>query len=90
MQRRLYDDFEVHVSIQTISTILKAADVTKKVNRRIAKEHNPNLLDFYTWKLGVLGVQAKHVVFVDESAIDMRNGISISLIQTLAGKILHA
>ena len=74
MQRRVYDDFEVHISMQTISKILKRADRTKKVNRRIAKEHNPDSVDFYTWKLGVLGVQAKHIIFVDESAIDMRNG----------------
>ena len=75
MQRRLYDDFEVHVSMQTVSKILKAADRTKKVSRRVAKEHNPDLVDFYTWKLGVLGVQAQHIVFVDESAIDLRDGI---------------
>ena len=69
----LYNEFGIHASTQTISRALKAADVTKKENGRIASAHSPDLVDMYMWKLGVHGIQAKDLVFVDESICALRD-----------------
>ena len=69
----LYDEFGIHASTQTISRALRAADVTKKENGRIASAHSPDLVDLYMWKLGVLGIQANDLVFVDESICALRD-----------------
>src|ERR1700710_113869 len=51
MAEFLYDEFELLVSTYTISRALRSQAWTKKVARRIAKEQNTVLRDYYLYQL---------------------------------------
>lgn len=68
----LWDEYGVLISRYSIGRALKGAGLSKKVIRRIAKEQNPDLRDFYHLKLTEF--RSYHLVFVDESGCDKRIG----------------
>lgn len=68
----LWDEFEMLVSISTISKALKSIGWSKKTSRRVAKGRNPNLRDFYLHNLS--SFRSYHIVYVDESGCDRRVG----------------
>jgi len=47
----LWDEFEILVSTSSISRALKSAGWSKKAARRVAREQNPDLRDFYLQNL---------------------------------------
>ncbi|RYP01002.1 hypothetical protein DL763_000423 [Monosporascus cannonballus] len=68
----LYDEFEVLLTTSSISRALASARWSKKVARRIARERNADLRDFYLYKLSAF--RSYHLVYVDESGCDSRIG----------------
>jgi hypothetical protein len=68
----LYDEFEVQVTIPTISKALASAGWSRKAARRIAKERNADLRDFYLHNLSEF--RSYHLVYIDESGCDNRIG----------------
>lgn len=68
----LADDFDELVSVSTISRELKRAGLSKKKNRQIAQQRDPDLRDLYLHNISPM--EPRHLVFVDESGCDPRHG----------------
>jgi len=68
----LWDEFEVLVAKSSISRALSSLGWPKKVARRVAKEQNPDLRDFYLYNLS--SFRSYHLVYLDESGCDKRIG----------------
>jgi hypothetical protein len=68
----LWDEFEVLVTTSAVSRALASIGWSKKVARRVAKERNPDLRDFYLHNLSAF--RSYHLVYVDESGCDKRIG----------------
>ena len=64
----LWDEFDVWVSLSCISRALKSVKWSKKTARRVARERNPDLRDFYLHNLSAF--RSYHLVYVDESGCD--------------------
>jgi Winged helix-turn helix len=64
----LYDEFDVLVTTSSISRALALAGWSKKAARRVAKERNADLRDFYLYNLLVF--RSYHLVYIDESGSD--------------------
>lgn len=64
----LWDEFDVLVSTSSISRSLKSINWSKKAARRIAKERNADLRDFYLHNL--TDFRSYHLIYVDESGCD--------------------
>jgi hypothetical protein len=69
----LYDKFDVLVTTSSISRALASAGWSKKAARRIAKERNADLRDFYLHNLSEF--RSYHLVYIDEFGCDNRIGI---------------
>ena len=69
----LYDEFDVLVTTSSISRALASAGWSKKAARRVAKERNADLRDFYLHNLSEF--RSYHLVYIDESGCDNRIGI---------------
>ena len=68
----LWDEFEVRVTTSTISRTLRSIGWSRKTARRVAKEQNNDLRDFYLHNLS--SFRSYHLVYVDESGCDKRIG----------------
>jgi len=68
----LWNEFEVLVTKSSISRALSSIGWSKKAARRVAKEQNPDLRDFYLYNLS--SFRSYHLVYVDESGCDKRIG----------------
>jgi hypothetical protein len=68
----LFDEFRTLVTISSIKRALASMRWTKKVARRIAKERNADLRDYYFHNL--LPFHSWQLVYVDESGCDQRIG----------------
>ena len=68
----LFDELDALVTTSCISRALAAADWSRKVARRIAKERNADLRDHYLHKLSAF--RSYQLVYVDESGCDSRIG----------------
>ena len=68
----LWDEFEAQVTVHSISRALASVGWSKKAARRIARERNADLRDFYLYKLSHL--RSYQLVYVDESGCDKRIG----------------
>jgi len=68
MEVFLWDEFEVLVSTSSISRALKSVGWSKKAARRVAREQNPDLRDFYLQNLSAF--RFYHLVYIDESGCD--------------------
>lgn len=68
----LWDEFEVIVTIYSISRALASIDWSKKAARRVAQERHADLRDFYLYISSTLC--SYQLVFVDESGCDKRIG----------------
>lgn len=66
--------FRVQISKSSIGRALRAAGMTRKKIRRVAAQQDPDLIDYYMYRLHSLGVKSYHMVFVDESGSDTRDG----------------
>jgi hypothetical protein len=64
----LYDEFNVLVTTSSISRALASAGWSKKAARRVAKEQNADLQDFYRYNLSEFC--SYHLVYIDESGCD--------------------
>jgi len=68
----LYDEFEAIVITPTISRALALTGWSKKAIRRVTKERNVDLRDFYLHNLSEF--RSYHLVYIDESGYDNRIG----------------
>jgi transposase len=68
----LWDEFEVPVFTLAVSRALKSIGWSKKTCRRVAKGRNPDLRDFYMYKLSAFC--SYQLIYVDESGCDKRIG----------------
>ena len=68
----LWDEFNILPSSSSVQRALSQAGWTKKKAQQKAKEQNPQLRDFYQYKLSEFRLY--HLVFVDESGYDRRIG----------------
>lgn len=68
----LWDEFEVYATVHSIGRALASVSWSKKAVRRVAKERNADLRDFYLHKLS--SFRSYHLVYVDESGCDKRIG----------------
>ena len=68
----LYDEFDISASSSSIKRTLSSAGWTKKKAQQKAKERNPDLRDFYIYKLSEF--HSYQLVYVDESGCDKRIG----------------
>lgn len=66
------ENFNLVVSLPTISRALRHDRWSKKVIRRKAKEQDPDLRDFFLYRLS--RYKSYHLVYVDESGCDGRAG----------------
>ena len=73
MRGFLLNEFSILVSTSTISRTLSRMRWSKKIMRRRAKERNPDLRDFYMYKISNL--HSWQLIFVDESGCDKRAGL---------------
>jgi hypothetical protein len=64
----LWDEFAVLVTKSSVSRALARLSWSRKTVRRVAKEQNPDLRDFYLYNL--LAFCSYHLVYVDESGCD--------------------
>jgi transposase len=64
----LWDEFDVLVSPSSISRALRSRNWSKKTARRVARERNADLRDFYLHNLSEF--RSYHLVYVDESGCD--------------------
>ena len=69
----LQNEFGILVSTSTISRTLSRMRWTKKIMRRRARERNPDLRDFYMYK--ICNLHSWQLIFVDESGCDKRAGL---------------
>jgi len=68
----LWDEFERLVTPTIVGRTLKSSGWSKKMARRVAKEQNADLRDFYLHNISSL--RSYHLVYVDESGCDTRVG----------------
>jgi hypothetical protein len=68
----LYDEFDVLISVSSISRALASIEWSKKLTQRIASERNADLRDFYLHKLSAF--HSYQLVYIDESGCDRRIG----------------
>jgi transposase len=68
----LYDEFKAVLTTSTISRALASVGWSKKAARRVAKERNADLRDFYLHNLSEF--RSYHLVYIDESGCDNRIG----------------
>lgn len=68
----LWDEFEVLLTTSSISPTLASTGWSKKAARRVAREKNPDLRDFYLHNLSAF--RSYHLIYVDESGYDRRVG----------------
>jgi transposase len=68
----LYDKFEAVVTTSTISRALASAGWSKKAARRVVKERNADLRDFYLHNLSEFRLY--YLVYIDESGCNNRIG----------------
>jgi hypothetical protein len=68
----LWDEFEAQVTVYSIGRALASVGWSKKAARRIAKERNADLRDFYLYKLSFF--RSYQLVYVDESGCVRRIG----------------
>jgi transposase len=68
----LYDEFDVLISVSSISRALASIEWSKKLTQRIASERNADLRDFYLHKLSAF--HSYQLVYIDESGCDKRIG----------------
>ena len=68
------DEFDTVVTTSSIGRALNSRDWTRKTIRRIARGRNADLRDLYQYTLSDPGFHAHHLVFVDESGTDKRDG----------------
>jgi hypothetical protein len=68
----LWDEFRVLVTTYSISRALASVRWSKKAARRIARERNAELRDYYLHTIS--SFQSYHLVYVDESGCDKRAG----------------
>jgi transposase len=68
----LHDEFNVLVTTSSIWRALESMGWTKKSARRVAKERNADLRDYYQHYLSAF--RSYHLVYVDESGCDKRVG----------------
>jgi hypothetical protein len=68
----LWDEFRVLVTIYSIGRALASIGWTKKAARRIAREQNADLRDYYLHSIS--SFRSYHLVYVDESGCDKRAG----------------
>ena len=73
IQGFLLSEFGVLVSPSTISRTMSRIHWSKKIMRQKAKERNPDLRDFYMYKISRF--HSWQLVFVDESGCDKRTGL---------------
>ena len=73
MEGFLADKFAVRVSGSTLSKTLARMGWSKKVSRRRAKERDPDLRDFYMYKIS--SFHSWQLVFIDESGCDKLTGL---------------
>ncbi len=66
----LYDEFETVVTTSTISRALALAGWSKKAARRVAKERNADLRDFYLYNLSEFRLY--YLVYINKSRYDNR------------------
>jgi transposase len=69
----MWDRFDETVTTSSIRRALVDAGWSRKVARRVAKERNADLRDYYLHQL--TDFESHHLVFVDESGCDTRTGI---------------
>ena len=72
MIRFLHDRFDLEVSPTAMSRMLKTEGWSRKTNRRVAKQRNPDLRELYLYKLS--DCRSYQLVFIDESGCDKRSG----------------
>jgi hypothetical protein len=68
----LWDEFDIHVTISSISRALSSIGWSKKIARQKAKERNQDLRDEYINYIS--DFHSDQLVFVDESGCDKRVG----------------
>ncbi|CAI0651133.1 unnamed protein product, partial [Colletotrichum noveboracense] len=68
----LFDEFDTLVTASTISKTLRRAGWMKKTARRITREQNADLRDYYLHKLSAY--RSYHLVYVDKSGCNRRCG----------------
>lgn len=68
----LWDEFDTLVTTSSIRRALVSIGWSKKVARRIAKQRNADLRDYYVHNLS--DFRSYHLVYVDESGCDKRAG----------------
>jgi hypothetical protein len=68
----LWDDFEALVITSSINRALASIDWSNNAARRVPKERNPDLRDFYLYNMS--SFSSYHLVYVDESGCDKRIG----------------
>jgi hypothetical protein len=69
----LWDEFQVLVTAFSIGRALASIGWSKKAARRVAKERNADLRDFYLHNLSAF--RSYHLVYVDESGLERTNMI---------------
>jgi transposase len=69
----VWDQYEIVVSVASVRRSLKAHDWSKKKNRRVACERDPELRDACSYELSEY--KSFHLVFVDESGCDTLAGV---------------
>lgn len=72
MDAFLYERTGVTVSVSAVGRTLKSMQWSRKVNRRVAKQRDETLRDYYAYK--VSHYKADQLVFVDESGCDKKAG----------------
>jgi hypothetical protein len=68
----LWDEFEIMVTTHSIGRALASVGWTMKMARRIVRERNADLRDFYLHTLSTF--RSHHLVYIDESGLDKRAG----------------
>ena len=66
----LWDEFGALVSTFSVGRALASVGWPKKATRRVTKERNEELRDFYLYNLS--SFRSYHLVYVDESRCDKR------------------
>jgi transposase len=68
----LYDEFDILVTVSSISRALASIKWSRKATRHVAKKRNTDLRDFYLHSLS--NFRSYHLVYVNESGYDKRIG----------------
>jgi transposase len=72
MANFLRDEFDMVVATSSISRALASIGWSKKIARRVAKQRNADLREFYLYRLSAF--ESYHLVYIDESGCDRRAG----------------